>query len=79
LAGASEAPNPGAGFRFANIEESRSSVRNLSVEFTPLVRNVSVEQTILNPSGCEVNFTSHSRSICGPLSPCHGVHPLVSC
>jgi nitroreductase len=39
------------------------------VEFTPLVRNVSVEQTILNPSGCEVNFTSRSRAICGPPSP----------
>jgi hypothetical protein len=49
------------------------------VEFTPLVRNVSVEQTILNPSGCEVNFTSRSRAICGPLNPCHGVRPLVSC
>jgi len=44
-------------FRFSDIDEFRSSVRNLSVDFTPLVRNIAAEQTILNLEGCSVNFT----------------------
>jgi len=44
-------------FRFSDIDEFRSSVRNLSVDFTPLVRTISAEQTILNLEGCSVNFT----------------------
>jgi AraC-like DNA-binding protein len=44
-------------FRFSDIDEFRSSVRNLSVDFTPLVRRISAEQTILNLEGCSVNFT----------------------
>lgn len=44
-------------FRFADVDEFRSSVRNLNVDFVPLARNVSVEQTILKLPGCDVNFT----------------------
>ena len=44
-------------FRFADIDEFRSSVRNISVDFTPLVRTISAEQIIVNLPGCDVNFT----------------------
>ena len=44
-------------FRFDDIDEFRSSVRNLNVDFTPLVRKISAEQTILSLPGCDVNFT----------------------
>jgi len=44
-------------FRFSDIDEFRSSVRNLKVEFTPLVRKISAEQIILNLPGLAVNFT----------------------
>jgi AraC family ethanolamine operon transcriptional activator len=44
-------------FRFSDIDEFRSSVRSLNVDFTPLVRKISAEQIILNLAGCEVNFT----------------------
>src|ERR1700704_2753578 len=44
-------------FRFADIDEFRSSVRNLSVDFTPLVRTIAAEQIILNLPGCDLNFT----------------------
>jgi AraC family ethanolamine operon transcriptional activator len=44
-------------FRFTDIDEFRSSVRDLSVDFTPLVRTIAAEQSILSLPGCEVNFT----------------------
>ena len=44
-------------FRFTDIDEFRSSVRSLEVDFTPLVRTISAEQIILNLAGCDVNFT----------------------
>jgi AraC family ethanolamine operon transcriptional activator len=44
-------------FRFVDIDEFRSSVRNLSVDFTPLVRTIAAEQIILNLPGCDLNFT----------------------
>src|SRR3954451_6289980 len=44
-------------FRFDDVDQFRSSVRNLSVDFTPLVRKISAEQTILHLPGCDVNFT----------------------
>jgi AraC-like DNA-binding protein len=57
-------------FRFADIDEFRSSVRNLNVEFTPLARNISAEQTILNLPGCDVNFTkSFPRIFDAQLGP----------
>jgi AraC-like DNA-binding protein len=57
-------------FRFSDIDEFRSSVRNLSVDFTPLVRKISAEQTILNLDGCSVNFTkSFPRIVDAQLAP----------
>lgn len=44
-------------FRFSEIDEFRSSVRNINVDFTPLVRKASAEQIILNLPGCGINFT----------------------
>src|SRR3954470_6647504 len=44
-------------FRFDDLDQFRSSVRNLNVDFTPLVRKISAEQTILHLPGCDVNFT----------------------
>jgi AraC family ethanolamine operon transcriptional activator len=43
-------------FKFFDVDEFRSSVRNISVEFTPLVRRISAEQVILNLPGVSVNF-----------------------
>jgi AraC-like DNA-binding protein len=44
-------------FRFTDIDAFRSSVRNLNVDFTPLVRIIAAEQIILNLPGCDVNYT----------------------
>ena len=44
-------------FRFTDIDEFRSSVRNLEVDFTPLVRRISAEQTVLDLAGCSINLT----------------------
>jgi AraC family ethanolamine operon transcriptional activator len=38
-------------FRFTDIDQYRTAVRNLKVEFTPLVRKISAEQVILNLPG----------------------------
>ena len=57
-------------FRFSDIDEFRSSVRSLEVDFTPLVRKISAEQTILNLADCDVNFTrSFPRIIDARLAP----------
>ena len=57
-------------FRFADVDEFRSSVRQLNVDFTPLVRKISAEQTILNLPGCDVNFTkSFPRILDAELAP----------
>jgi AraC-like DNA-binding protein len=57
-------------FRFSDIDEFRSSVRNLSVDFTPLVRKIAAEQTILNLEGCSVNFTkSFPRIVDAQFAP----------
>jgi AraC-like DNA-binding protein len=57
-------------FRFADVDEFRSSVRNLSVDFTPLVRTISAEQSILSLPGCDVNFTkSFPRITDAQLAP----------
>ena len=56
-------------FRFTNIDEFRSSVRNLAVDFTPLVRRISAEQTVLNLAGCSINLTrSFPRIIDGSFA-----------
>jgi AraC-like DNA-binding protein len=57
-------------FRFSDVDEFRSSVRNLNVDFTPLVRTISAEQVILNLPGCSVNFIkSFPRITNGQLAP----------
>jgi len=57
-------------FRFCDIDEFRSSVRNVSVDFTPLVRTIAAEQTVLNLEGCSVNFTkSFPRIVDAQLAP----------
>lgn len=43
-------------FRFTDIDQYRTAVRNLDVEFTPLVRRICAEQIILNLPGCDINF-----------------------
>jgi hypothetical protein len=43
-------------FRFTDLDQYRTAVRNLQVEFTPLVRSISAEQIILNLPGCDINF-----------------------
>ena len=44
-------------FRFADVDEFRSSIRGLNVEFTPFVRRISAEQIIVRLPGCDVNVT----------------------
>lgn len=44
-------------FRFSDVDEFRSSIRGLNVEFTPFVRRISTEQVILSLPGCDVNVT----------------------
>jgi AraC-like DNA-binding protein len=44
-------------FRFSDADEFRNAIRGLNFEFTPLVRRISSEQTILSLPGCDVNLT----------------------
>jgi AraC family ethanolamine operon transcriptional activator len=44
-------------FRFTDIDEFRSSLRSFDVDFTPLARTISAEQTVLNLAGCSVALT----------------------
>ncbi|RTE91417.1 AraC family transcriptional regulator [Bradyrhizobium sp. LVM 105] len=44
-------------FRFSDVDEFRSAIRGLNFEFTPFVRRISAEQTILSLPGCDVNLT----------------------
>jgi AraC-like DNA-binding protein len=57
-------------FRFSDIDQFRSSVRGLDVDFTPLTRTISAEQVVLNLEGCAVNYTkSFPRLIDARLAP----------
>ena len=57
-------------FRFADVDRFRSSVKHLNVDFIPLVREGSAEQTILDLDGCSVNFTkSFPRIVDVQLEP----------
>jgi AraC family ethanolamine operon transcriptional activator len=57
-------------FRFSDIDQFRSSIRGLSVDFTPLVRSIAAEQVILSLAGCDVNFTkSFPRITDAQLAP----------
>jgi len=44
-------------FRFSDVDEFRYAIRGLNFEFTPFVRSISSEQTILSLPGCDVNVT----------------------
>ncbi|WFU21539.1 helix-turn-helix domain-containing protein [Bradyrhizobium sp. CB1717] len=44
-------------FRFTDVDEFRSSIRGLNIEFTPFVRRIATEQVILRLPGCDVNVT----------------------
>ncbi|WP_128934174.1 AraC family transcriptional regulator [Bradyrhizobium zhanjiangense] len=44
-------------FRFSDVDEFRNAIRGLDFEFTPFVRRISAEQTILSLPGCDVNLT----------------------
>jgi AraC-like DNA-binding protein len=57
-------------FRFSDIDDFRSSVRCLNVDFTPFARKISAEQIILNLGGCDLNVTrSFPRIIDAQLVP----------
>src|ERR1700756_636122 len=56
--------------RCSDVDEFRSLVRNLDIEFTPLVRTISAEQIILNLPGCSVNLIkSFPRITDGQFAP----------
>lgn len=56
--------------RFSDIDQFRSAVRNLAVEFIPLARKISAVQTILSLPGCDINFTqSFPRIVEAQLGP----------
>jgi AraC family ethanolamine operon transcriptional activator len=57
-------------FRFSDVDQFRSSVRALNVDFTPLVQKISAEQIILNLGGCDLNVTrSFPRIVDAQLLP----------
>jgi AraC family ethanolamine operon transcriptional activator len=57
-------------FRFTDVDQFRSSIRTLNIDFTPLVRKISAEQIILNLGGCDLNFTkSFPRILDAQLVP----------
>src|SRR6185312_10319265 len=57
-------------FRFSDIDELRSWIRNLNVDFTPLVRKIAAEQIILNLPGVAINSVkSFPRIIDAQLAP----------
>jgi AraC family ethanolamine operon transcriptional activator len=57
-------------YKFSDVDEFRSAVRNLAVDFTPLVRTISAEQIILNLPGCSVNLIkSFPRITDGQFAP----------
>ncbi len=57
-------------YRFTDLDQYRTAVRHLEVEFTPLVRRISAEQIILNLPGCDINFAkSFPRVADGQLAP----------
>ena len=56
--------------RFSDIDQFRSAVRMLAVEFTPLARKISAAQIILPLPGCDINFTqSFPRIVEAQLAP----------
>ncbi|MGY2935563.1 hypothetical protein ACVWZ6_005165 [Bradyrhizobium sp. GM6.1] len=41
----------------SDVDEFRNAIRGLDFEFTPFVRRISAEQSILSLPGCDVNLT----------------------
>ena len=57
-------------YKFSDVDEFRSAIRYLNVDFTPLVRTISAEQIILNLPGCSVNLVkSFPRITNGQFAP----------
>jgi AraC-like DNA-binding protein len=57
-------------FEFHDVDEFRSSIRNVDVDFTPLVTRISARQMILELPGCSINFTkSFPRILDAQLNP----------
>jgi AraC family ethanolamine operon transcriptional activator len=57
-------------FRFSDVDQFRSWIRDLNVDFTPFVRKIDAEQTILSLPGCDVNLIkSFPRIIDAQLAP----------
>lgn len=57
-------------FRFSDVDEFRSLVRSLNVDFTPLAHRISAEQIILNLPGCSLNLIkAFPRIINAQLKP----------
>ena len=57
-------------FRFSDIDQFRSSIRTVDVDFTPLARKIDAEQVILNLPGFDINFIkSFPRIINARLAP----------
>jgi AraC family ethanolamine operon transcriptional activator len=56
--------------RFSDIDQFRSSLRSFDVDFTPLARTISAEQTVLDLVGCSVALThSFPRIIDARVAP----------
>jgi AraC-like DNA-binding protein len=57
-------------FRYSDVDEFRNAVRNLNMDFTPLVRTIAAEQIILNLLGCSINLArSFPRITDGQFAP----------
>ena len=57
-------------FRFSDIDQFRSSIRTVDVDFTPLARKIDAELIILNSPGFDINFVkSFPRIINARLGP----------
>src|ERR1700747_71114 len=57
-------------FRFTDVDQFRSSIRTVDVDFTPLVRKIDAGQIILNLPGLGINFVkSFPRIVEARLAP----------
>jgi AraC-like DNA-binding protein len=57
-------------FRFSDIDQFRSSIRTVDVDFIPLARKIDAELVILNSPGFDINFIrSFPRIINAKLGP----------
>src|ERR1700748_2908654 len=54
--GAQQTPLTPRNFHFVDIDQFRSFIRTVDVDFTPLARKIDAEQVILNLPGFDINF-----------------------